>query len=106
MNLHFNAHMTAAWRNMQGVLDRMLDSRLPAPKQLPGLPDTVEQARQEWLAAQSYYDSVTDTDLIDHAVYLMQAAEKKYIYLLKQARQKGITYSPYFPDKFHNEEQQ
>jgi hypothetical protein len=104
MNFNLNASMTTAWRSMQSVLDHMLDSKLPEAKPLPGLPDTVEKARQEWLAAQSYYNSVTDSDLIDHAVYLMQAAEKKYIYLLKQARRKGVTYSPYFPDKIKIEE--
>ena len=62
---------------------------------LPSLPVVVEEARKEWLNAQEYYNTVSDQDLIDHAVYLMQAAEKKYIYLLKQARNAGIVYSPY-----------
>lgn len=62
---------------------------------MPALVDVVEQARREWLSAQNYYNSVSDTDLVDHAVYLMQAAEKKYMYLLKKARSEGVTYSPY-----------
>lgn len=62
---------------------------------MPALADVVEQARREWLATQKYYNSVSDSDLVDHAVYLMQAAEKKYMYLLKKARSEGITYSPY-----------
>lgn len=66
-----------------------------APKPLPSLAVVVEEARREWLNAQYYYNTVSDQDLIDHAVYLMQAAEKKYIYLLKQARNAGIVYSPY-----------
>lgn len=65
------------------------------PKPLPSLSVAVEEARQEWLNAQYYYNTVSDQDLIDHAVYLMQAAEKKYIYLLKQARDAGVVYSPY-----------
>lgn len=65
------------------------------PKPLPSLAVVVEEARREWLNAQYYYNTVSDQDLIDHAVYLMQAAEKKYIYLLKQARNAGIVYSPY-----------
>ncbi len=65
------------------------------PKPLPSLAVVVEEARREWLDAQYYYNTVSDQDLIDHAVYLMQAAEKKYIYLLKQARNAGIVYSPY-----------
>lgn len=64
-------------------------------KPLPSLAVVVEEARQEWLNAQYYYNTVSDQDLIDHAVYLMQAAEKKYIYLLKQARNAGVVYSPY-----------
>ena len=65
------------------------------PKSLPSLPMVVEEARQEWLNAQYYYNTVSDQDLIDHAVYLMQATEKKYMYLLKQARSAGVVYSPY-----------
>jgi len=68
------------------------------PRPLPSLPFVVEEARREWLDAQYYYNTVTDQDLIDHAVYLMQAAEKKYIYLLKQARNAGAVYSPYARD--------
>lgn len=77
------------------VFSRLVDSDIPENAELPALPDLVEQARQEYLNAQYYYDTVTDEDLIDHAVYLMHAAEKKYMYLLKQARAQGITYSLY-----------
>jgi hypothetical protein len=64
-----------------------------------GLVDGIEQARREWHSAQAYYDAVSDTDLVDYAVYLMQAAEKKYTYLLKQARREGIISSDYFLDE-------
>lgn len=80
---------------MQRWIEGILDGDAEEAKPLPELPDVVEEARREWLAAQSYYNSVSDLDLVDHAVYMMQAAEKKYMYLLKQARQRGITYSPY-----------
>ena len=64
------------------------------PKPLPSLPMVVEEARREWINAQYYYNTVSDLDLIDHAVYMMQAAEKKYMYLLKQARRAGVVSSP------------
>ncbi len=54
------------------------------------LPDAIEAARQEWLTARKYFESVTDPDLIDHAVYLMEATQRKYMYLLKKARQEGV----------------
>lgn len=59
------------------------------------LPQIVEEARQEWIMAQMYYNNVSDPDLVDHAVYQMQAAEKKYTYLLKQARLQGVTHDPF-----------
>ncbi|MCL6588733.1 MAG: YaaL family protein [Firmicutes bacterium] len=47
-------------------------------------------AHQEWKYARLYFDSVTDPDLIDHAIYNLEATEKKYTYLLKKARSIGI----------------
>jgi len=52
--------------------------------------DAVEEARAEWISAQKYFESVTDPDLVDHAIYLVEAAQRKYMYLLKRARQEGI----------------
>jgi len=59
------------------------------PLEVPPAPDfhdVVEQARTDWLTARAYFESVSDPDLVDHAIYLIEAAEKKYMYLLKQAR--------------------
>lgn len=99
--MQFNLNKTI----MRNFLDNLLENKLPEPKPAPRLADVVEQARQEWLAAQSYYNSVTDKDLVDHAVYLMQAAEKKYIYLLKQARRNGVTHSLYLPELSHEDDE-
>ncbi len=63
------------------------DSRQVNPPELLSL---VEEAREEWAAARTYFDSVSEPDLIDHAVYVSQAAEKRYMYLLKQARSQGL----------------
>ncbi|SEP47058.1 DUF2508 family protein [Propionispora vibrioides] len=84
--------MVMTW---QKLVKNLLTPEECQPKSLPDLKEMVEQARQEWLSAQYYYNTVTDKDLVDHAVYMMQAAEKKYVYLLKQARQAGITHYPY-----------
>ena len=51
--------------------------------------DLVEEARQEWQAASSHFNHATDPDLVDHAIHAMQAAERKYTFLLKKARQEG-----------------
>lgn len=60
---------------------------------VPELQDAVEKARRDWLQARLYFDNVTEPDLIDHAIYCIEAAEKKYVYLLKQARSQGLRVS-------------
>ncbi len=50
---------------------------------------TIEQARQDLTVAERFFNDVTDPDLVDHAIFALEAAEKKYSYLLKQARKMG-----------------
>ena len=89
MNMNDVLHSARAWLRYFQLTDHL------ELKEMPGLLEMVEQARREWQDAQSYYNAVSDTDLVDHAVYMMQAAEKKYNYLLKQARLQGVVYNPY-----------
>lgn len=49
----------------------------------------VDQARRDWEYARRYFESVTDEDLVDQAIHLVNAAEKRYVYLLKQIRRRG-----------------
>ncbi|HHX02379.1 MAG TPA: YaaL family protein [Firmicutes bacterium] len=44
----------------------------------------VENAKNDWQAARSYFDNLTDPELIDYAIYSLEAAERKYMYLLKK----------------------
>ncbi|MFA5523213.1 MAG: YaaL family protein [Tissierellales bacterium] len=52
--------------------------------------DQLSQAHEEWQNAEIYFQSITEPDLIDYAIYKMEASRTKYIYLLKQAREMGI----------------
>lgn len=47
----------------------------------------VRKAQRELEAARAYFENVSDPDLVDHACYLLEAAQKRYSYLLKLARQ-------------------
>ncbi|HBE77470.1 MAG TPA: DUF2508 domain-containing protein [Firmicutes bacterium] len=58
---------------------------------LPDLATDLEDAWRDWKHARAYFNNVTDPDLIDYAIYYMGATEKKYIYLLKRAREIGIS---------------
>lgn len=56
-----------------------------APAAPPELAALIDRARLEWLAAQNEFNSVTEPDLVDHAIYAMHAAERRYVYLLRLA---------------------
>lgn len=49
----------------------------------------IEEAYQEWVEAKQYFNNVSEPpELVDHAAYLVQAAERKYIFYLKKIRGK------------------
>jgi len=48
------------------------------------------EAKQEMLDAQCYFDNITTPELVDYAIYKMEAAKSQYIYLLKLAKDKGL----------------
>lgn len=48
--------------------------------------EDVKRAYAEMKAAENYFDNVDDPDLIDFAIYDLEAAKKKYAYMLKKAR--------------------
>lgn len=56
----------------------------------PQVDELVWQAQRELDAARAYFESVSDPDLVDHACYLLEAAQKRYSYLLRLARQGRI----------------
>jgi hypothetical protein len=51
-----------------------------------GFYESVNQARDEWNNARQLFNDVSDPDLIDYAIYREEAARRRYMYLLKQAR--------------------
>lgn len=53
----------------------------------------IDKAREEWDMAKCQLDQMNEPELIDYAVYRLKAAEKRYMYLLKKAEQKGISRS-------------
>ncbi|MCL5942820.1 MAG: YaaL family protein [Actinobacteria bacterium] len=50
--------------------------------------ELVDSARAEWASARSYFETVTDPELVDHAIYLVEAAERKYAYMIRKARER------------------
>ena len=52
--------------------------------------ENIRIAHEDWRNAEKYFQSVTDPDLIDHAIYRIEAARTRYTYLLKLAREMGV----------------
>jgi len=46
--------------------------------------DAIHDVLREWQQAYAFWQMVGDPDLIDVAIFRINAAEKQYIYLLKQ----------------------
>jgi hypothetical protein len=71
-----------------GISNRLVPDYQPAPALTApaGLEETLGQALREWRAAQQYFDAVTEPGLVDHAIYVIRAAEQRYDYLIKQAK--------------------
>ncbi|MFZ5967193.1 MAG: YaaL family protein [Bacillota bacterium] len=52
--------------------------------------DTIRSAHEEWRNAEAYFESVTDPDLVDYAIYRVEAARTRYTYLMKLAREMNV----------------
>lgn len=67
------------------------DAALPEKLQLL---TEIQKAHNEWVSAQLKLDWVLEKDQIDYAIFALEAAEKRYEMLLRQAKQEGWSQSP------------
>lgn len=54
---------------------------------LNDLQTQIEAAHREWQAAQQHFQMVHEPALVDHAIYQIETAQRKYMYLLRQLRE-------------------
>ncbi|SHK60144.1 YaaL family protein [Paramaledivibacter caminithermalis] len=52
--------------------------------------ENLRMAHEDWKNAEKFFENVTDPDLIDHAIYRIEAAKTRYTYLLKLAKEMNI----------------
>ncbi|NLV76936.1 MAG: DUF2508 family protein [Tissierellia bacterium] len=52
--------------------------------------ESLKQAHKEWKDKERYFQSVKEPDLIDHAIYELEASRIKYMYLLKKIKEINI----------------
>ena len=44
------------------------------------------KALDDWHAAENYFNSISDSDLVEYALYELEAAKRKYEYLMRKIR--------------------
>lgn len=54
--------------------------------------DEALKARDEWLEAGINFDYVCDELMVDYYIYRMKACESRYTYLLRLAKEKGLSH--------------
>lgn len=78
-----NMNVGGRW---QGILNRGGGSPDGSHLACQDLMTQVQAAHREWQAAQSYFQEVSDPNLVDVAIYHMEAAQRKYMHLVRQLR--------------------
>lgn len=48
--------------------------------------DEAKKALEQWHAAENYFNSINDPDLVEYALYEVEAARRKYEYLMRKLR--------------------
>jgi hypothetical protein len=46
----------------------------------------IKKAYDDWRGAQNYFENVSDPELIDFAIYDLEAAKRRYVYMLRKVR--------------------
>lgn len=57
---------------------------LKEKKREQGWAEDIRRAMEQWQEAERYFKSVSDTDLVDYAVFELEAARRKYMLLLRR----------------------
>jgi hypothetical protein len=52
--------------------------------------EDIRSARNEWLNADSNLQHVCESEIIDYYTYMLKAAQIKYEYFLKKAKERGV----------------
>lgn len=82
--------MLFAWiKKIKLLLRRFINWLRPRQQKPGGLLGEIEDARANWRWALVIFDNA-DSELIDYAIYNLNACERRFMGLLKQAREQGL----------------
>ncbi len=70
-------------------ISNLKSDNIPEANEKDSMLETIEQARIEMNQAKSFFDLVLEPEQVDQAIYALNAAEKKYMFFLKRAKNAG-----------------
>lgn len=70
--------------NLKNILDSFKIQKSTNAKD--DLYTNLQNAKKEWEEAKNIFENVSEPDLVDYAIYNVEAAEQKYVYLLRQIK--------------------
>lgn len=79
---------------LENLYNKVNQPKAQEPDENTELAQCVIKACEEWQSAENFFHNVSDPDLIDHAIYKLEASKARYVYLLKQAKAEGIKINP------------
>lgn len=53
--------------------------------------ENINDAKKEWLSARNNFEQAVESEIIDYYIYKIKAYQIRYEYLLKKAKEKGIS---------------
>jgi hypothetical protein len=68
------------------ISGKYLMNRFDYTEEQSSLIEAIEEARQELQRAREYFDAVSEPKLVDYAIYMEQAANARYTFLLLEAK--------------------
>lgn len=74
--------------NLANVYERFMYGQVKSEDEQ--ILENIRMAHEDWKNAEKYFQNVTDPDLVDHAIFRIEAARTRYTYLLKLAREMDI----------------
>jgi|GEM_PF-1548021 len=77
-------------------LERLLIWATPPQRKPHGLVEAAEDAKRTWLQALNDLNYI-DNSFVDYAVHNINAAERRYVALVQQAKKEGLTAWPDYP---------
>lgn len=79
---------------LKQLIERFSGHAEPEPDENAALVEALREVQQDYDTLESLFNMTSDTDMIDYYSHQYKALNARHAYLIKQARNRGISYRP------------